>query len=109
MTHTDRRAREAQRREAKRTARRETMLACVVFIVFMLVLGRVGYWETHYYREGEVVSVSGQLVEVEDRIGYTWEFYGDGFHKGDNVKMLMFNNGTDNIITDDEIENVKLR
>ena len=109
MTHTEKRAREERRREVKRQTRRETLIGCIGLIVFLLLVGRVGYWETHYNRDGVVTSVSGQLVEVEDKTGLTWEFYGDGFRTGDNVRMVMFNGGTDGTVYDDEIIDVKLR
>lgn len=99
----------AQRREAhKRQERRETVFACIVLVVFLLLVGRVGYWETHYNRDGVVVSVENQLVSVEDKIGMVWEFYGDGYRVGDKVVMLMDNAGTDSVVTDDMIDDVKV-
>lgn len=95
--------------ENKRRERVQTFIALIGLLLFLLLVGRVGYWETHYNRDATVVSVQGQLVTVEDRIGMLWDFYADGYKVGDEVRMLMDNNTTDNIITDDTIEDVKLR
>lgn len=81
--------------------------AIVVLIIMLLVIGRIGYYEMHYYREGTVVGVQGTVVTVKDRSGYLWDFEGEGFNKEDSVKMLMCTMGTDSNIYDDEIEDVK--
>lgn len=81
--------------------------AIVVLIIILLVVGRVGYYETHYYREGAVVGVQGIVVTVEDKCGYLWDFEGEGFNKEENVKMLMCTMGTDSNIYDDEVQDVK--
>ena len=65
------------------------------------------YVETHYTREAEVVSVDGTTIEVEDKRGFLWAFDGEGFEEGDSVKMKMFTNCTDSVISDDVIEDVK--
>lgn len=106
---TQARERQAQRKARKRQERRETAIALVCVLLFFLLVGRVGWWETHYNRDGKVVSVVGQCVTVEDKTGREWQFYGDGYRVGDDVRMLMFNNGTESIISDDEIIDVKLR
>lgn len=98
-----------QKEVQKSRDKRDTIIAGIMLVLFLLLLGRVGYWETHYNRDATVVSVQGQLVTVEDKIGMLWDFYADGYKVGDEVRMLMDNNTTDNIITDDTIEDVKLR
>lgn len=98
-----------RRREQKKQERRELIVGAIVLVLFFLLVGRVGYWETHYNRDAQVISVSGDLVTVRDKAGFTWEFYGDDFHKGENVRLLMFTNGTDSIVRDDEIIDVKKR
>lgn len=98
------------KREAyKRAQRKEKVLVTLALLVIIALFCLCSFIETHYYRNGEVISVSGQLVEVEDFAGLTWEFYADGFRVGDEVRMLMDTNCTDNTVYDDEIVNVKLR
>lgn len=98
------------KREAhKRAQRRETALATLGLLVIVVLFCLCSYIETHYYRDAKVTSVSGQLVTVEDRCGYVWEFYADGYRTGDEVRMLMDTHCTDNNIYDDEIITVKLR
>jgi len=106
MRHTRKEQREAR---AKRKNIARTVLAGMGLLVFLLVVGRVGYWETHYCRNAQVTNVNNQLIEVTDSADLVWEFYGDGFRTGDKVRLYMFNNGTDSNIYDDEIEDVKLR
>ena len=96
------------------TQRKRNILTVVVVIaglvVLVLVTGIVGYIETHYTREAEVIELeSDSVVVVEDATGNEWAFEGEGYAVGDKVTMKMHTNGTDSIITDDVIENVKLR
>jgi hypothetical protein len=102
--------REAQRRRRQRRLQtvRNTVIATLVLLAFLWVVGRAGWYECHYWREAQVISVENQLVKVEDKAGYRWTFSGEGYRVGDEVEMLMFNNTTDSIISDDEIEEVKL-
>ena len=83
----------------------ESMI-CVIIIV--LTLGIVGYNETHYTRVGNVIDVeSDNAVIVQDQTGNEWAFYSDtDYSINDEVKMTMCTNGTDTIITDDEVVNV---
>ena len=85
----------------------------VGFVMFLLVFivlpGLVGNYEHHYTREAKVVEVSDDLVVVEDNCGYVWEFYGNGYEVGQQVKMKMFTNYTHDTIFDDEIEKVEIR
>lgn len=81
----------------------------VFLLVFIVLPGIVGNYEYHYTREAEVVEVSDELVVVEDNCGYLWEFYGDGYEVGQQVKMKMFTNYTHDTIFDDEIEKVEIK
>lgn len=75
----------------------------VAVVVMLLVVGRVGYWQTHYYRTGIVVSVEDGIVAVEDTTGNVWEVEADGYAEGEQVRMLMNTQGTDDAITDDTV------
>ena len=85
------------------------IFAIVTIILFFIVLGRVGYHETHYNREAIVISInSDSVITVKDNTNNVWKFVGDGYTVGDEVQMLMSTEGTESIITDDKIINVKL-
>lgn len=81
----------------------------IITVVFFVIPGIAGYIENHYWRDAQVVEIENENVVMEDRIGHIWVFEGDGFEVGDNVKMYMFNNYTDSIITDDEIIKIKIK
>ena len=79
----------------------EIIIGVVMFLlVFVVLPGLVGNYEHHYTRKAEV---------VEDNCGYLWEFYGNDYEVGQQVKMKMFTNYTHDTIFDDEIEKVEIR
>lgn len=77
----------------------------MLLIVIPLTMGSI---ETTYTREGKIVEVHNTIVIIEDTTGNEWEYEAIGFSIGDNVKMKMFNNYTDNTILDDVITSVKI-
>ena len=77
----------------------------MLLIVIPLTMGSI---ETTYTREGKIVEVHNTIVIIEDTTGNEWEYEAIGFSIGDNVKMKMFNNYTDNTILDDIITSVKI-
>ena len=78
------------------------MIFLMIFIGIPCIAGTI---ETCYTREGQVVAAD----LVEDAQGELWEVDTDKFEIGDNVKMLMFTNYTDNTIYDDEVEKLYLK
>ena len=80
----------------------------IVGLILIILPGIVGSVENHYTREAEVIAIEGQTVVVVDETDNIWEFEGEGFVRGDIVKMKMFTNFTDSDIHDDEIINVKI-
>ena len=82
-----------------------TLNLMVLLMVFIGIPCIGGTIETHYTREGQVVAAG----LVEDTQGELWEVDTDKFEIGDNVKMLIFTNCTDNTIYDDEIEKLYLK
>ena len=85
------------------------IFAVVGMVLFFLAVGRAGYHETHYYRNAIVTNVnSNSIVTVTDNINNVWEFEGEGYTEGDEVRLLMFNHCTNHIITDDEVINAKV-
>ena len=55
---------------------------------------------------GTVVEVAGDVVVVETEDGNIWEFYGEGYTAGQQVKILFSNNGSPNFAKDDTIQKV---
>lgn len=86
---------------------RETMMALMVMVVFVGVFAICNHIEHHYTKEQcEVIAVDGTLVEVEDRAGYTWEFYTkeeNELRVGEVVDVKMYTNLTHEDIFDDEV------
>ena len=82
-----------------------TIITIFTFFIAPIIAGTI---ETTYTMNAEIVGISGDLVLLEDSTGEIWEFYGEGFHVGDNVKVRFFTNYTDNTRYDDEVEKVKI-
>ena len=78
-------------------------------VIALLVIGRVGYWETHYNRDGVVTDVTGDAVTITDTGGYEWCMVGEPLAVGDEVVMRMDTRGTEDTIMDDAIVSVKVR
>lgn len=86
---------------------KETMLGLIVIAVFVATLMTCNYIEHHYTREQcEVLAVEGTLVEVKDKVGYTWTFYtkeDSELKIGEAVNIKMYTNLTHEDIFDDEV------
>lgn len=85
-----------------------TIITVLTIIILLTLTAKACYLQNHYTKEGVVVAIENEIVVVEDKIGYEWAFEGEGYKKGDKVRLLMFTNNTDNTIEDDIIEEVKL-
>ena len=80
------------------------ILGCCV-----IVLGIVGYSDTHYSTVAEVYSIEDNSILLVDGAGYVWEITDrPELHKGDMVKVKYFNNTTDYTREDDEIIKITL-
>ena len=79
----------------------------IVVLIVLITQGIVGSVETHYTKNAEIIGRCEDEFYVEDTSGEQFAFYGDGFKKGDKVKVTFFDCGT---VTrqDDEIVKVKL-
>lgn len=104
----------AQRARARRRAQRvkdirDFVVGCVGIGSLLLVAGICGHIETHYTRDAVVTSVEAEVVVVDDGCGHEWAFLGDGYKVGDEVQLYMYTNGTDTVVEDDEIDDVRLR
>lgn len=86
----------------------ERIAVALGIIAFSAVIGTAEYWDCHYYRYGEVTEAVGHKLVIKDNCGDLWECDGEHLSKGDQIKMLMFTNYTNNTKYDDEIERVFL-
>lgn len=83
------------------------LLMCLVLTVFAVMLCGVAYIEAHYTREMTVIDIADNTVIVEDNLcGQVYEFFGDGYTKGQTVRVEFFTNHTDSR-QDDEIVKVR--
>lgn len=81
-------------------------LMCGITVMIILLVG-VGTIESTYSMSCVVINVNRDVVKVEDKAGYVWEFKGDGFSIGDEVKVVFDTNHTDSNRFDDKIKDVK--
>lgn len=83
-------------------------------IGLLVVIGVIGCisvlntMESTYTRNGEVISVNGEVVTVEDKSGFLWELKTDELKEGQSVCLTMNDNHTDSIIKDDIIVDYKI-
>ena len=54
--------------------------------------------------EGTIIEVNGEVVAVETADGHIWEFEGEGYTIGQNVKVVFSNNGSPDFVKDDLIQ-----
>ena len=54
--------------------------------------------------EGTIIEVTGEVVAVETADGHIWEFEGEGYTIGQNVKVVFSNNGSPDFVKDDLIQ-----
>lgn len=79
----------------------------LVVILFVMMVGVIGYTEHRYTKENcVVVMVENDEITVEDNLGEWWTFYGEGFQKGERVNLTMFDSCT-GTNRDDVIERVE--
>lgn len=84
--------------------------AALIITLVIIIPGILGNIESHYTREATVIHVNHLTdeVKVSDLDNRQWSFVGSGYHVGDKVSMTMNTRHTDNIISDDTIESVKI-
>jgi len=69
-----------------------------------ILLGIVGQVEIHSTVEGVVTEVNQDCVTVKITDENFYDFYGDGFSKGDLVKVTIRDQGTINTYDDEVID-----
>ena len=95
-----------RRREERKQKVLETIAFIIGLIIFILIIGRVGYWDLHYEMDCEVVKIVDDVVTLEDNTGNLWEVENTTLEFGETYTVVFFNNDT-SIRTDDEIEKIK--
>ena len=87
-----------------------------IVLIIALLLGGLTFAsevEHKYTRYGTIIKIDENIASIEEAEGNIWEYELEGkelltFHKGDKVKMKMFDNCTPNNIYDDEIEKLTI-
>lgn len=82
------------------------MRYALAMALFMGVMATVGNINTYYSMDATVVNVTKERITVVDKTDNEWEFFGDGFTRGQKVKVTFDNNHTE-IRYDDKIVKVK--
>jgi hypothetical protein len=76
-------------------------------VLAIITLKYATYYSTHYtLKDCKVVETSGDEITVEDTKGELWCFYGDNFSIGDTLDVIMDNNNTMGVYTDDKVEKI---
>lgn len=95
-----------RRREERKQKALQTIVFIIGFTIFMLIVGRVGYWDLHYEMDCKVVEIVDNVITLEDSTGNLWEVEDINLELGETYTVVFFNNDT-SIRTDDEIEKIK--
>lgn len=75
--------------------------------LFIFGVYTIRNYEVNYIRTGLIIEIDNDSkVTVEDASGNVWTFEGTGYEVGQTVRMAMTTNNTDNIISDDTINDV---
>ena len=93
-------------KEERKQKALETIALIIGFIIFILVVGRISYWDLHYEMDCEVVEIVDNVITLEDSTGNLWEVEDINLELGETYTVVFFNNDT-SIRTDDEIEKIK--
>lgn len=79
-----------------------------MFAVVMIAVAWVGgFIDQTYTLQGTVVEVTDGCVTFVDKDCMLWEFEGEGFTVGTEIKALMNNNTTPKTIHDDRVIKVR--
>lgn len=84
---------------------------CLALAVWLAIFG-IGYSKSHtektYGADATVMEVVGSTVSVVDETGEGWQFYGEGYHVGEPVRLIMSNSATPDRIDDTILRAVTL-
>lgn len=93
-------------KEERKQKALETIALIIGFIIFILIVGRISYWDLYYEMDCEVVEIVDNVITLEDSTGNLWEVEDINLELGETYTVVFFNNDT-SIRTDDEIEKIK--
>lgn len=93
-------------KEERKQKALETIALIIGFIIFILVVGRISYWDLYYEMDCEVVEIVDNVITLEDSTGNLWEVEDINLELGETYTVVFFNNDT-STRTDDEIEKIK--
>ena len=96
-----------RRKEERKQKVLETVAFIIGLTIFLLVVGRVGYLETHYKMECKVVKVTTTETIFEDNVGHRWAVENTDYKLNKTYTVLFNTMGTDNR-QDDEIEKISI-
>ena len=85
---------------------KKTLITIALTIALFGAVALGQSYEAHYTRDVTVVSVQSSQITVEDNQGYLWSFVGEGYEKGQELTVVMYDNHTSKI-ADDKIIKVK--
>lgn len=72
------------------TKAKVTLFALLVVAILICIINAGSY----YTRKGTVTWTNGQVIEVVDKTGQTWEIECQGHKTGDEVVLSMHDHGT---------------
>lgn len=96
-----------RRKEERKQRVLETVAFIIGLTIFLLVISRVGYFETHYEMECKVVKVTTTETIFEDNVGHRWAVENIDYKLNKTYTVLFNTMGTDNRL-DDEIEKISI-
>ena len=80
----------------------------LIIAIFITILAIMGNFTHHYSRENcKVISINGNIAQIEDKCGYIWTVQDESLYKGQIVTLKMWDNYTESNIKDDKIIKVK--
>ena len=87
------------------------MKKLITLMLLIATIYVIGYCDHNYTRkECTVTNIDNNIVTIQDKQGHIWEWEKEAneqFIKGEKVNLKMFDNTTDETITDDIIKSVE--
>jgi hypothetical protein len=85
----------------------------MIAILIIVFINKLNYMNTHYNRYGKIINVENEEIIILDTTNNEWVWILNNndnniYTKGQNIKLTMNNNDTDETIYDDIIENIEL-
>ena len=82
----------------------QIIIIITCFIVCLTLCSHIG---TTYTRSATVIDVIEDLIVAKDSTGNIWKFKGTNFIIGDQIKLIMDNQLTDENVKDDIVKDAK--